>query len=170
VTGRVVEPLVTSTPHRPAALAAGCDLCADQALTDGGPPMTPQPAVGPPPRVRPCATCHDRRPGHDRDEFRTGVGTGALLEREVATLVEDYETGRWLPYRDELHWAQRLAAARWTQGSVEQALRDAGEHVRAGRLVRVVELLPGLLAVVDDRDPAPRSLRRFLDVLAAGPA
>ncbi|MFF7251543.1 hypothetical protein ACFZBU_47735 [Embleya sp. NPDC008237] len=53
---------------------------------------------------------------------------------------------------------------------MEQALRDAGTYVRAGRLVRVVEQLPRLLALVDDGDRALRSPRRLLDLLAQAPA
>jgi hypothetical protein len=64
---------------------------------------------------------------------------------------------RWLPYRDELHWAQNLHTATWTQSAVEHALR-------------VVEPLPGLLALVDDGDPALRTLRRFLNNITAEPA
>ncbi|WP_439681100.1 hypothetical protein [Embleya sp. MST-111070] len=97
-----------------------------------------------------CARCRRARPGHVRGELVVEDRIRAVVEREVAMLRRDYEAGLWLPYRDELHGAQHPGATTWTQN--------------------IVEHVPQLLALVDDRDPALGSSRLLLDVLAAGPA
>ncbi|MET7305425.1 hypothetical protein [Embleya sp. NPDC005575] len=163
--------MTTSSPRsRLIVVVAVCHLCGDPAPGDNRPPVILRPGLGGPRPVRLCARCRSIRPGRDRGELVPDDETWAFLERETTALGQDYESGRWLPWRDELHWAQNLRATTWTQSAVEHALRDAGPHVSTGRLVHVVEPLPGLLALVDDGDPALRTLRRFLDNLTAGPA
>ncbi|MET7304426.1 hypothetical protein [Embleya sp. NPDC005575] len=159
------RPLFTAT-----VAVAVCHLCEDQAPADDEPAVTLRPAHGSPRPVRLCARCRSIRPGRDRGELVADDWTWAFLEREVTALGRDHGAGRWLPYRDELHWAQNLHTATWTQSTVEHALRDAEPHVSTGRLVHVVEPLPRLLALVNDGDPALRTLRRFLNNITAGPA
>nr|WP_237536188.1 hypothetical protein [Streptomyces sp. SID3343] len=138
--------------------------------TDDGLSVTFRPARGPRRRVHLCAHCRTNRPGRDRDELLADDHTWALLERETTILADAYRTGVWLPCRDEYHWAQTLARTTWTQSSVEQTLRNAGEHVRAGCLMRVMELLPHLLALVDDQDRALRPARELLATLTDDPS
>ncbi|MFE5326667.1 hypothetical protein ACFRCG_09795 [Embleya sp. NPDC056575] len=161
---------VTDSSLRPLLAVAVCHLCDRRTPAAGATAVTPRTAAGSPRPVRLCAHCRDNRPGRAGGELVADDRTWVFVERESTSLISAYEAGRWLPYHDELHWAQALNTATWTQGLVARALCDAREHVRAGRLIRVVEHLPRLLALVDDGDRCLASLRRLLDVLTQGPA
>ncbi|MFD5575255.1 MULTISPECIES: hypothetical protein [Streptomyces] len=91
-----------------------------------------------------------------------------VVERDATTLLAAYEERRWLPYGGELEFAADLARMPWTEESVRAAVRDADDTAYAGKLVRALEGGSAylLLRHVAPDDPAVRSLRRLVDVLA----
>lgn len=89
------------------------------------------------------------------------------MTQRAADLADAYAAGRWLPYDEEHAWAFGLARAYWTPPVVEAALHDAGRYVRVGRLVRVVEPLPAVLAFVGYGDRALQPVRALIDTVAS---
>lgn len=90
-----------------------------------------------------------------------------VVEHDAATLFAAYQELRWVPCRGELEFAAGLARMSWTEESMRAAVRDADSRVVGGKLVRALNRNAYfVLRHVAATDPALRSLRRLVDVLA----
>ncbi|MGD3108847.1 hypothetical protein [Streptomyces sp. YGL11-2] len=113
-----------------------------------------------------CAPCQEDRPGRRRTHLIDEDFVWQTMSCQAHDLADAYTAGRWLPYEDEHRWALGLARAHWTRTALEAALRDPNPYLRAGRLVRVVEPLPRILAIVPHGDRSLRPVQALLDTLA----
>ncbi|MBY8868704.1 hypothetical protein [Streptomyces sennicomposti] len=150
-------------PNRPrlTTVPATCHLCHRPAAP--GVSVLLRPASGVPRSVGLCESCQTGRP---RSGVPTELGPADLawcvLSRDAETLLQDYESGQWLPYQAELRFAEDLARLPWTETTVRTAQRTAP----AGRLALLLDNACFVLRYTDGRDPALLPLRRLVDVLA----
>lgn len=151
-----------SSPHpdrpRLAALPPVCHLCGHPA--DEGQPVVLHPAACPPRPVSLCEPCRSGRPARDSPDLGPADVAWCVLARDAGSLLRDYEGGQWLPYEEELRFAEDLAHLHWTEGTMRTAQRTAP----AGRLALLLDSALFVLRYAGARDLLP--LRALVDVLA----
>ncbi|MFD6750984.1 hypothetical protein [Streptomyces anthocyanicus] len=93
------------------------------------------------------------------------------MDRRAIPLLTSFKDGTWVPYAQELVFAENLAWFAWTEGTLRAAVRAADPWTAAGRLVRVLDSNAFfLLRDVPATDPCLHTLRRLIDTLAAAAA
>ncbi|MFF4607817.1 hypothetical protein ACFY12_34390 [Streptomyces sp. NPDC001339] len=85
-----------------------------------------------------------------------------VLTRDVERLQQEYVSGQWLPYPEEMRFAEGLARIPWGQATMEAAMRLRP----VGRLGLLLENAIFVLRYVEGRDPALLRFRQLVDVLA----
>ncbi|MFJ4895939.1 hypothetical protein ACIP5U_39050 [Streptomyces sp. NPDC088788] len=115
-----------------------------------------------------CTPCDSGRPGRGTSRLRPADFDWAALEQSATHLLASFKNGQWVPYAQELVFAEDLAWFAWTEESLRAAVRAADPWTAAGRLVRVLDSNAFfVLRDVPSTDPALHSLRRLIDALAA---
>jgi len=118
-----------------------------------------------------CAPCDSGRPSRDTGWLGPADFGWVALERNAALLLTAFKNGTWVPYAQELVFAENLAWFVWTEETLRAAVRAADPWTAAGRLVRVLDSNAFfLLRDVPATDPALHTLRRLIDCLAAAAA
>ncbi|MEU8794529.1 hypothetical protein [Streptomyces sp. NPDC048643] len=133
--------------------------------------MSPLPVAGLEEQVVLCAPCNSRRPSRGTSRLSPADFHWAALERHAALLLTAFKDGQWVPYVQELVFAENLAWFVWTEETLRAAVRAADPWTAAGRLVRVLDSNAFfLLRDVPATDPALHTLRRLIDALATAAA
>ncbi|MET7390854.1 hypothetical protein ACFYPT_35480 [Streptomyces sp. NPDC005529] len=91
----------------------------------------------------------------------------AALERNAAHLLTAFKTRAWVPYGQELIFAENLAWFIWTEETLRAAVRAADPWAARGRLIGIID--PDVFFVLRDvpsTDAALHTLRRLIDTLA----
>ncbi|MFG2441122.1 hypothetical protein [Streptomyces sp. NPDC048508] len=115
-----------------------------------------------------CAPCDSGRPSRGKRLLSPADFDWVALERNAALLLTTFKDGTWVPYAQELVFAESLAWFVWTEETLRAAVRAADPWTAAGRLVRVLDSNAFfLLRDVPATDPALHTVRRLIDTLAA---
>ena len=122
------------------------------------------PASGVPRSVGLCESCQAGRPrSASLDHMGPADVAWRVLTRDAEALLQDYESGQWIPYEAELRFAEGLARIPWTETSLRTEQRTAPPY---GRVPLLLDNACFVLRHTDNRDPALQPLRRLVDVLA----
>ncbi|MFF0143079.1 hypothetical protein ACFYRN_42520 [Streptomyces sp. NPDC005227] len=118
-----------------------------------------------------CAPCDSSRPSRGTSRLSPADFHWAALDHHAALLLTAFKDGQWVPYAQELVFAENLAWFIWTEETLRAAVRAADPWTSAGRLVRVLDSNAFfLLRDIPATDPALHTLRRLIDTLAAAAA
>ncbi|MFD6826671.1 hypothetical protein ACFWC5_41040 [Streptomyces sp. NPDC060085] len=159
--------LTVPSPQTPAPLA--CHLCSGEAVPVIG--VSQLPASGQELTVALCAPCDSGRPGRCTNRLQPADYDWVVLERNAAHLLAAFHDRQWVPYAQELVFAEDLAWFIWTEETLRAAVRAAGPWAAKGRLIRILDSSAFLLLrEVPATDPALHTLRRLIDTLAAAAA
>ncbi|MFJ8804322.1 hypothetical protein [Streptomyces sp. NPDC102487] len=158
-----------STPPRQSAAPWACHLCRGEAL-----PHTAVSHLAAPDqelKVLLCAPCDRGRPSRATSSLSPADFHWAALEQEAAQLLTAFKNGHWVPYAQELVFAENLAWFVWTEETLRAAVRTADPWTAEGRLIRILDSNAFLLLRdTPATDPALHTLRRLIDTLAAAAA
>ncbi|MGW6217866.1 hypothetical protein [Streptomyces sp. NPDC055109] len=155
-----------STPPRQIAVPSACHLCRGEAL----PHITVSHPAAPDRELKVvlCTPCDRGRPGRATSRLSPADLHWAALEQNAAQLLTAFKNGQWVPYAQELVFAENLAWFIWTEETLRAAVRAADPWTATGRLVRILESNAFfLLRDIPATDPALHTLRRLIDTLAA---
>ncbi|MFF4557647.1 hypothetical protein [Streptomyces sp. NPDC001422] len=155
-----------STPLQLTAVPAACHLCCGEALPSIV--VSYFSVSGQELKVMLCAPCDARRPSRATSWLSPVDFDWIALESSSAELLTAFKNGQWVPYSQELVFAENLAWFVWTEETLRAAVRAADPWTATGRLVRVLDSNAFLvLRDVSAADPSLHTLRRLIDVLAA---
>lgn len=155
-----------STQPRQIAVPPACHLCCGEALPSIV--VSHLPASGQELKVTLCAPCDSGRPSRATSSLRPADFYWAALEQQATQLLTAFKTGQWVPYAQELVFAENLARFAWTEETLRAAVRAADPWTTTGRLVRILDSNAFfLLRDIPATDPALHTLRRLIDTLAA---
>ncbi|MGW6257003.1 hypothetical protein [Streptomyces sp. NPDC055085] len=158
-----------STPPRQTVVPSACHLCCGEAL----PHIAVSHLAAPDQELKVvlCGPCDHGRPSRATSSLSPADFHWAALEQNAAQLLAAFKDGQWVPYAQELVFAENLAWFVWTEETLRAAVRAADLWTAAGRLVPVLDSNAlFLLRDVPATDPALHTLRRLIDSLAAAAA